>query len=181
MSIHIESLRLDLSLFESIKFTENELQEIAELLDYYNLNGAKNIKSQSNFKDLIVNNISPRYLYLIRCINTDFYKIGITNKIDIRLQNLQTGCPLELKIVFVAVADMGDFLGREITYLEAFLKNNYKSQLERGEWFNLSYENISDLCFFLEDSRGLELLYEQSEELRIYIQKNNQILLDESE
>lgn len=42
-----------------------------------------------------------QYLYLIHCRNglRDFYKVGVANDVESRLAQLQTGNPLEMKIL----------------------------------------------------------------------------------
>ncbi|MBL4823316.1 MAG: GIY-YIG nuclease family protein [Colwellia sp.] len=170
-----------MNLFESINFTDNEFNKITSLLDYSNISEKDDIKSLSNFEQFIANNEAPRFIYLIRCKSTNFYKIGKTNNIDVRLRDLQTGCPFELKVIFIAEADMGDFLGREISYLETFLQNNYKVDHKRGEWFELTYEYIADICFFLEESRDLDVIHDDPDELHVYRKRTKQILIDEGE
>lgn len=40
-------------------------------------------------------------LYILQNGNTNQYKIGITNNLNRRLSQLQTGCPNELKVIKV--------------------------------------------------------------------------------
>jgi len=67
----------------------------------------------------------------------------------------QTGCPYDLYYVMVAEADLGDFLGKEIAYLESFLHYNYREFNERGEWFELKDNHLVDIALFLESDREL--------------------------
>ena len=151
-----------------INFTQQDHENIAKLFDYNDLTKKDRQKAINNFKKLLESNDAPRYLYVIRCLPYNYYKIGITNDLDKRLKNHQTGCPFDLKMIFAVEADMEDFLGREITYIEGFFRRNYKNSIVRGEWFELTEQEISDMCIFLENNREFDILHENPEELSAY-------------
>lgn len=104
----------------SINFTQQDHDNIAKLYDYSDLSEEKLKTAKENFRKLLESNDAPRFLYVVRCLPCNYYKIGITNNIPKRLTVHQTGCPFELKFIFAIEADESDFLGREIMYLEKF-------------------------------------------------------------
>ncbi len=165
--------------YESINFTQQDHQNIADLFDYSNLNEEENQKAMDNLKKLLESNDAPRYLYIVRCCSFNYYKIGITNNIEKRIETLQIGCPFELKFIVAVEADMEDFLGREITYLEKFLHKNYKHLNLKGEWFEFSEKHISDICCFLADNRDFDILHEEAKELRTYFEIIDKIYAEE--
>ena len=84
-----------------------------------------------------------QYLYIIKC--NDFYKIGIANDVEARLAQLSTGNPYTLEVVVVY-----DFENAEV--VERAIHQKYKNLRQRGEWFSLSYNDLSDIhkiCFML--------------------------------
>ncbi|MFY0602042.1 MAG: GIY-YIG nuclease family protein [Cyclobacteriaceae bacterium] len=137
-------------------------------------------KGIQNLKNYLENNEAPRLLYVIKSGRRDYYKIGITNNLAIRIQTLQIGNPDKLEVIAYALADMGDFLGREIIFLENFLHLNYANEKVHGEWFKLSQEEIADICIFLIEECDLEtLLNEKSKSLSVYYERLSSILEDE--
>lgn len=129
-----------------------------------------------NFKKYILEDKAPRYLYVIRCVNTNYYKIGITNDLNKRLQTLQTGCPYELILILFSEPELEDMYASEIVYLERFLHRNYKELRVRGEWYELCYDHISDIVFFLENDRDLEVIISEDTSLSIYEAKVDEIV-----
>lgn len=84
-----------------------------------------------------------QYLYIIKC--QEFYKIGIANDIESRLAQLSTGNPYPLEVEIYYAFDNAEIVERS-------LHQRYKEQRQRGEWFNLSYEdkkNIHSVCLML--------------------------------
>ena len=96
--------------------------------------------------------IIPRYLYLIKIEGQDLYKIGITNDLNIRQRQLQTGNPFFLNYVFAIEADLNDYFGREIAYLEKFLHKNYSERKVQKEWFRLTKLDVCKIFIFLTTS-----------------------------
>ncbi|MDP9689596.1 UNVERIFIED_ORG: hypothetical protein J2W82_003263 [Pseudomonas mohnii] len=141
--------------FKSINFTEKHSREIAELFDYSKATPDERTTAYAKYNKYIKEDVAPRYLYLIRCKGTHYYKIGITNDLVKRMAAHQTGSPHELNLILYAETDLDDFLGKEIAYLESFLHKNYAGSRVRGEWFHFNYTNISDIAMFLQLNREL--------------------------
>ncbi|MBC8664011.1 GIY-YIG nuclease family protein [Vibrio parahaemolyticus] len=112
--------------------------------------------SQKNFAKNIIDDEPPRNVYVINCVSTNFYKIGISNDVDKRMSTLQTGCPFELRLVALIKAEFNDTLGYEIRAIEKFYHKNYEDLNVRGEWFELNASMISDLVYFSDIKRDLE-------------------------
>ncbi|MFG5012584.1 GIY-YIG nuclease family protein [Vibrio cholerae] len=151
-----------------IRFTKKHEREIAALFDYSQVSEDKLALAYQNYHDYLKNNNAPKYLYVIRCGKSKFYKIGITNDLEKRVATHQTGCPYQLKLICYFEADLDDYLGKEIGYLEQFLHNNYSDLRVRGEWFELNYKHLSDIAVFLELDRELGFRICSSDEFGYY-------------
>jgi DNA-binding XRE family transcriptional regulator len=68
-------------------------------------------------------------IYFVK--HTDYVKIGYTGDIRSRLSDLQTSCPVRLKVLALIKGDLND----ESTYRERF-----KHLLSNGEWFCYTQE-----------------------------------------
>jgi hypothetical protein len=96
-----------------------------------------------------------RFVYLIRCyLNEELplYKIGISNKVKLRLKQFTTGNPADLTLMCM-------FPSNQAPKVEAALHNLFKNKNIQGEWFELSYEDVTgflNLCLTLE--KGFDAL-----------------------
>jgi len=72
-------------------------------------------------------------LYIIEC--QGFYKIGIASDIEARLAQLCTGNPFPLVVKTIYKFENADPVERAI-------HQRYKEQRKRGEWFELSYDDL---------------------------------------
>lgn len=154
--------------YSSIHFTKAHFLEIAALFDYSQATENELSLAYKKYNNYLKYDDAPRYLYIIRCGRSKYYKIGVTNDLEKRLATHQTGCPYELKLICYSKADLDDYLGKEITYLEGFLHNNYSEFRVRGEWFELNYGHISDIAMFLELDRELAFRVCSSSEFGCY-------------
>ncbi|MCF7479780.1 GIY-YIG nuclease family protein [Vibrio sp. J2-4] len=166
-------------MYKSINFTDDNLIEMPDPFDYSDLSPSELEIGLEKFESFIRDDDAPRYLYVIRCAETNYFKIGITNNISKRLSTHQTGCPFELKLVLYCEPELEDLYAREIVYLEKFLHNNYKDLCVRGEWYELSFEHISDIIFFLENNRELPVMTTDDDSLSVYNEKVGLILKEE--
>lgn len=86
--------------------------------------------------------------------NKSFYcKIGKTSDIEKRFSTIQAYCPYELKKVVVQNTELND-------YVEKILHNEFKSKHIRGEWFDLSKEDIDKIIDLLPKIDKIEYLHE---------------------
>jgi hypothetical protein len=129
-----------------ILFTEEDQEAISCL---YRITDKEEASAKVIFDKNIENHEIPRYLYLIKSGNLNHYKIGITNNLDRRLRKLQTGNPQPMWYVFAVEADINDYYGREIQYLEKFLHKNFEERKILYEWFELSLMDVCKIFVFL--------------------------------
>lgn len=87
-------------------------------------------------------------VYLIEDTCNEVYKIGVTRRpADIRLKQLQTGNPNELKLI-------SSFDCEFPFRLETLLHNRFRLQQAFNEWYYMSKEDVSnftELCKFYDD------------------------------
>ena len=83
--------------------------------------------------------------YFIRCGETDFVKIGKSNRVESRLENLQSANPHSLDLLLCLPHLMG-FREEDMHYL-------FEGHRQRGEWFSYT----TDLKAFVEDKRKLRI------------------------
>lgn len=76
-----------------------------------------------------------QYLYLIKCQH--FYKIGVANDVASRYAQLSTGNPFDLEIL-----DVYSF--ENANSVETVLHQRYASVRKRGEWFELTSQDIDN-------------------------------------
>lgn len=85
-------------------------------------------------------------LYILQNGNTNQYKIGITNNLNRRLQQLQTGCPFELKIVKIWTHYNRKVIEKYERVLHRYFTKCGCRIRENGEWFILRVPDINYLC-----------------------------------
>lgn len=85
-----------------------------------------------------------QYLYIMRNGRTNEYKIGITNDLNRRHAQLQTGCPHELR----NVKQWQHYDRKKIFEYETTIHRFYahKKIRENGEWFKLTKLELEELC-----------------------------------
>jgi len=101
------------------------------LFQYLNTDSLISFKSTSNIKE------TSGFVYLIQMTDTTFYKIGYSRNVFTRLSNLQTGSPLKLQII-------ERVFSLNAIELEGYLHNYYSKYNFRGEWFELSKEDVKE-------------------------------------
>lgn len=88
------------------------------------------------------------FVYLLKSYNEDVgdvYKIGISkNEIEERLRNLKTGNPNEIEVIHIYKTRIKN------SKLEARLHRMFKHLLVKGEWYNLSDEDVNNFVYFCE-------------------------------
>jgi hypothetical protein len=93
------------------------------------------IKQVKDVKRLENNSLGygGNYVYLIKC--HEFYKIGIANDIDARLNSLQCGNPYELELMFAMRYPNAEDI-------EEMLHERYGKKRVFREWFRLDADDI---------------------------------------
>lgn len=75
------------------------------------------------------------YVYLVRRVGTDEYKIGMSADCDRRLSELQVSNGGKLEIVNIIATDWPDDL-------EETMHMHFRTQRLRGEWFRLTENDV---------------------------------------
>ena len=75
-------------------------------------------------------------IYLLRCGNSNFYKIGIAEDVSLRLKTIQNYSPYHIHLL--ATISGG-------SKLEAALHRRFSKQRHRGEWFRFSEEEVKEI------------------------------------
>jgi hypothetical protein len=70
----------------------------------------------------------PGFVYLIEC--HEYVKVGYADNVAVRLSQLQTGCPYELRLLKAFPVDNMETAERKMHEL-------WKRYEVRGEWFNV--------------------------------------------
>jgi hypothetical protein len=73
-------------------------------------------------------------LYVIGAEGHQFVKVGVTEKLKLRLSQLQCGSPFPLHVIWTV---LGDYK------LEAYLHRTFKECRASGEWFDLGTDPIT--------------------------------------
>ena len=99
--------------------------------------------------------MEKRNLYVIKCGEFPYYKIGIADYPHRRIADLQIANPHPLSII-ITVKMIG------VTLLEAMLHEKFKGKQIHEEWFHFTQEDILDLEDILYSSGAAEnWLYDQ--------------------
>jgi len=85
-------------------------------------------------------------LYILQNGDTNQYKIGITNNLNRRLQQLQTGCPFELKVVKIWTHYNRKIVEKYERILHRYFTRCGCKIRDNGEWFILRVPDINYLC-----------------------------------
>ena len=85
--------------------------------------------------DLYNPNAKSGSVYLIQLIGTDCFKIGSSKNPEARLKQIQSKCPIPLKIIY-------QWYGDDYRYFEKLLHDTFRANRIKGEWFKLSHENL---------------------------------------
>lgn len=85
-------------------------------------------------------------IYLLKCENEAYYKIGITKDIEKRINTLQTGNPEKIKIISTYDSPLANKIEKTLHNIYSHLKMN-------GEWFNFSIKEeleFQEICKTIE-------------------------------
>lgn len=88
-------------------------------------------------------------IYIVNARGTSLYKIGYASNVGERMHSMRTDSPLELDVIAVIPA-------REPRKMESRLHRKYEKKRVRGEWFNLSNDDVVELST-VKDKYGLDI------------------------
>ncbi len=113
-------------------YVKNRLHTILQLVPDYKIPSRKIEKSTIDYK------FPGCYVYLMKDLSNDYYKIGISNKPEYREKTLQSEKPT------IELLACKKFPTRKIAEaIESALHAAYSQQRLRGEWFNLNEEDVA--------------------------------------
>jgi len=84
-----------------------------------------------------------RYLYMIFNKFTKLTKVGVTNSMTNRLNQLSAQNGVDLDLVMYLELEIGIDVSPK--WLEEFVHSYFKKQRQRGEWFNFNLRNAVEL------------------------------------
>jgi hypothetical protein len=138
-------------LFEEIRLLKIRVADVnSKIKDNENtaskLQEEKNAEIKELKKQLSTSGLSNGCVYFICIKDTTHFKIGYTqHPPSKRLSALQTGCPSEL-ILYNSVACFNP------KRLEHHLHECFREKNIRGEWFDLTLDEVNDIANFLKSS-----------------------------
>ena len=116
------------------------------------------ISLHDNQKDVICDMI--QHLYIFQMAHTGAIKIGRSSDVERRRKQIQTGCPYEIKTIFIL-----DGQGKLEPKLHKML-NEYRTAHFRGEWFREG--GLTELPQWIYNQLNLEIIntwWERNKEL----------------
>lgn len=96
-----------------------------------------------------------KYIYLMQSVESGAYKIGISNKPQRRLSEVNTGNDSEVKLI-------NTYKTQNYHFIEKVLHRRYKPLNLTGEWFNLS---IIEEVTFIDECIKIDNMYKKLKEL----------------
>jgi len=75
-------------------------------------------------------------VYLIQCGNLPYYKIGITRNLSKRINQMEIGVPLELKVISYFIID-------NAYEVEQALHRKFFKLRKKREWFELEKKDVN--------------------------------------
>lgn len=97
------------------------------------------------------------YIYLIQSKETGQFKIGKSKNVKKRIKQLQTGNSGELVLV-------DSFFTKYANKLEKYLHNIFSYEKTMGEWFSLSFSDISKIRYECEKMEKNYIFLEKNKE-----------------
>jgi len=96
-----------------------------------------------------------KYVYLVRAIGTDYYKIGSTRSVGSRMDQLRNTSPFDLALIDSAPSERAQ-------HIERSLHNQLAHHRHHGEWFELDLQAVRSVIGAIRDAEeeavnGVEL------------------------
>ena len=107
----------------------------------------------------------PEYIYIIAEKTskagtggyTGYYKVGRTDNLDERLENLQTGNPRKLECVGLIKVESSQQAGTAEAAAHRAVRGQYQSDENGGtEWFKIPVPQLNEAAFKQEVLRGIQ-------------------------
>ena len=117
------------------------------LMDYYYGQFGK-----KPFYDHVPKSGSDTWVYLVYCYETNLCKIGISNKIKERVQQICCSSGVLCELVF-AVQLMPQY-DEDPIFIEKSIHTYFKSKRKFGEWFSLSLRDVTQVYYLFFSIEG---------------------------
>lgn len=102
----------------------------------------KHIGGRNCLRDLANKNTEIGYVYLLRIVGTDIYKIGVSTNPKRRVSDIASYLPYDLELLAMNQIN-------KPYQLEQGLIDLYQSKRIKNEWFCLSIENAKEIMITL--------------------------------
>lgn len=102
----------------------------------------KHIGGKNCLRDLANKNTEIGYVYLLRIVGTDLYKIGVSTNPKRRVSDIASYLPYDLELLAMNQIN-------KPYQLEQGLIDLYQSKRIKNEWFCLSIENAKEIMITL--------------------------------
>lgn len=101
------------------------------------------------------------FVYIIKVINTQYYKIGESSNPQDRIKNIQVSIPFDLELIYFKKVNQSKLV-------ESYIQSFFIRKHIRGEWFELNIDDINDIKEFLEnmDSDNISEIVSDSKKRR---------------
>jgi hypothetical protein len=114
--------------------------------NYVLMPNTKHIGGKNSLRKLQASKIEIGYLYLIRVINTNKYKIGVTTNIKRRFYDISSVMPFELEVLAVnQIKKPFDF--------EQKLLDTFSNKKIKNEWFELTVDDAKYIMITLHNQQ----------------------------
>jgi len=101
-----------------------------------------------------------QYVYLINIHGFSYYKIGKTRNLESRIVEIQCANPFEVRLFSQYCVD-------DMAFVESVLHCQFQEQHIRGEWFDLSHDDLNKIDNLVKPYLAKEkLLPQQTWQLR---------------
>lgn len=127
-------------LIDMIKLLKNTVQDFDNAKNYVLILNEIIKEDPPNNINQIVKKRRPGFIYLVFCNATNLYKIGSSKNVIDRIKYLKTANP---KIEFIYSYPVENML------IEKEIHSNYKDKRVSGEWFELSFSDVSKIITYL--------------------------------
>ena len=88
------------------------------------------------------------FVYLIKDVYNNTYKIGVTKDLNKRMKNLQTGNTCELDLIF-------SFKTEYPYRLESMLHRKFEQYREKNEWFALPKDIVESFHYYCQQMNDI--------------------------
>lgn len=101
-------------------------------------------KTKSNSSITVTNKkrFPNGYVYLLKIENDSLYKIGVSQNVKRRIQDISSNLPYDLQILSIHYFE-------DVYDVEEHLAKKYKSSNARKEWYRLTIQQAKDIMIYL--------------------------------